>query len=122
MKRFILSAIALVASATLLAAPSCKLSGFPVTKKTTKPVLGALVTLAEVGNISNKFQRIVDENGFTLIVPYGEYSMTIEAEGYETYTLDIDIDEPATDLGQMKMLTDKMAHDRDHAKAQRKKR
>lgn len=122
MKRFILSAIAIVASATLLAAPSCKLSGFPVTKKTTKPVLGALVTLAEVGNISNKFQRIVDENGFTLIVPYGEYSMTIEAEGYETYTLDIDIDEPATDLGQMKMLTDKMAHDRDHAKAQRKKR
>ena len=122
MKRFILSAIALVASATLLAAPSCKLSGFPVTKKTTKPVLGALVTLAEVGNISNKFQRIVDENGFTLIVPYGEYSMTIEAEGYETYTLDIDIDEPATDLGQMRMLTDKMAHDRDHAKAQRKKR
>lgn len=122
MKRFILSAIALVASATLLAAPSCKLSGFPVTKKTTKPVLGALVTLAEVGNISNKFQRIVDENGFTLIVPYGEYSMTIEAEGYETYTLDIDIDEPVTDLGQMKMLTDKMAHDRDHAKAQRKKR
>lgn len=122
MKRLILSAIAIVASATLLAAPSCKLSGFPVTKKTTKPVIGALVTLAEVGNISNKFQRIVDENGFTLIVPYGEYSMTIEAEGYETYTLDIDIDEPATDLGQMKMLTDKMAHDRDHAKAQRKNR
>lgn len=122
MKRFILSAIAIVASATLLAAPSCKLSGFPVTKKTTKPVIGALVTLAEVGNISNKFQRIVDENGFTLIVPYGEYSMTIEAEGYETYTLDIDIDEPATDLGQMKMLTDKMAEERDNAKAQRKKR
>lgn len=72
--------------------------------------------------ISNKFQRIVDENGFTLIVPYGEYSMTIEAEGYETYTLDIDIDEPATDLGQMKMLTDKMAEERDNAKAQRKKR
>lgn len=122
MKRFVLAAIALVASATLIAAPSCKLSGFPVTKKTTKPVVGALVTLAEVGNKSNKFQRLVSEDGFTLIVPYGEYDLTIEAEGYETYTLLIDLDEQAIDLGTMRMLTDKMAHDRDHAKAERKKR
>lgn len=122
MKKFILSAIAIVASATLIAAPSCKLSGFPVTKKTTKPVIGALVTLAEVGNKSNKFQRMVGENGFTLIIPYGEYNLSIEAEGYETYTLEIDIDEQTIDLGQMKMLTDKMADERDNAKAQREKR
>lgn len=122
MKRFILAAIALVASATLIAAPSCKLSGFPVTKKTTKPVIGALVTLAEVGNKSNKFQRLVGEDGFTMIIPYGEYDLTIEAEGYETYTLNIDLDEQTIDLGMMRMLTDNMAYDRDHAKAERKKR
>ena len=122
MKKLIMSAIATVASATLIAAPSCKLSGFPVTKKTTDPVIGALVTLAEVGNKSNKFQRLVGEEGFTLIVPYGEYDLTIEAEGYETYTLNIDLDEQAIDLGQMKMLTDKMAEERDNAKALRKKR
>lgn len=122
MKRFIFTVMAIFASATLLAAPSCKLSGFPVTKKTSKPVVGALVTLYEIGNKSNKFQRLVGEEGFTMIVPYGEYNMTIEAEGYETYSLEIDLDEQATDLGVMKMLTDKMADERDHAKAERKRR
>lgn len=122
MKRFILTVMAIFASATLLAAPSCKLSGFPVTKKSSKPVIGALVTLSEIGNKSNKFQRLVGEEGFTMIVPYGEYNLTIEAEGYETYTLEIDLDEQATDLGVMKMLTDKMAEERDNAKAERKKR
>lgn len=122
MKRFILTVMAIFASATLLAAPSCKLSGFPVTKKSSKPVIGALVTLSEIGNKSNKFQRLVGEEGFTIIVPYGEYNLTIEAEGYETYTLEIDLDEQATDLGVMKMLTDKMAEERDNAKAERKKR
>lgn len=122
MKRFILTVMAIFASATLLAAPSCKLSGFPVTKKSSKPVIGALVTLYEIGNKSNKFQRLVGEEGFTMIVPYGEYNLTIEAEGYETYTLEIDLDEQATDLGVMKMLTTNMAEERDHAKAERKKR
>lgn len=122
MKKIILAIMAIFASATLLAAPSCRLSGFPVTKKTNKPVIGALVTLYEVGNKSNKFQRIVGEEGFTMLIPYGEYNLTIEAKGYETYTLEIDIDEQETDLGAMKMLTDNMAYERDHAKAERKKR
>lgn len=122
MKRFILFAIAIVASATLIAAPSCRLSGFPVTKKTTKPVIGALVTLSEVGNKSNKFQRVVGEEGFSMLVPYGEYDMTIEAEGYETYKMYIELDDQTIDLGIMRMLTDRMAADRDSAKAKRKKK
>ena len=122
MKKLILSCIALMAAATLWAAPSCTLSGVPVTKKTTNPVIGALVTLTEVGNKSNKFQRIVGENGFEMIIPFGEYQLSIEAAGYETYTLDIDIDTDTIDLGIMRMLTDQMAEERDNAKAAKKRR
>lgn len=122
MKKLLLSCIALLAGATLWAAPSCTLSGFPVTKKTTDPVVGALVTLTEVGNKSNKFQRMVGEEGFEMIVPFGEYRLSIEAAGYETYTLDIDIDTDTIDLGSMKMLTEQMAEERDNSKAARKRR
>lgn len=122
MKKLLLSCIALLAGATLWAAPSCTLSGFPVTKKSTSPVVGALVTLTEVGNKSNKFQRMVGEEGFEMIVPFGEYRLSIEAAGYETYTLDIDIDADTIDLGSMKMLTEQMAEERDNAKAARKRR
>lgn len=122
MKKLISLAVALLATATLWAAPSCTLSGFPVTKKTTSPVVGALVTLTEVGNKSNKFQRMVGENGFEMIVPFGEYRLSIEAEGYETYTLDIDVDTDTIDLGSMKMLTEQMAEERDNSKAARKNR
>ncbi len=122
MKKLILSCVAIFAAATVCAAPSCTLSGFPVTKKTTKPVTGAVVTLTEVGNKSNKFQRMVGENGFEMIIPFGEYRLSVEAAGYETYTLDIDIDTDTIDLGAMKMLTEQMAEDRDNAKAAKKRR
>lgn len=65
---------------------------------------------------------MVGENGFEMIVPFGEYRLSIEAEGYETYTLDIDLDTDTIDLGSMKMLTEKMAEERDNSKAARKNR
>lgn len=82
-----------------------ELSGLPTGKSSKQTLVGALVTLTGVWDKEATFKRVVNENGFTLRLPYGDYVLRVEMEGYETYKLEIEINDERTDLGIMKMFT-----------------
>ena len=118
MKRSILLSIALLfalsASAQLAA-----VSGISMPKKSSEPIVGALVTFTSEWDKDLKYQRKTDADGFRVVLPQGGYIMTIEAEGYESHRLEIEVDEPNIDLTVITMLTNEQAAVRD---AKRKKR
>ena len=119
MKKLLLLSILLCITAGAYAqSRSCVLTGTPVNKRTSEVLTGALVTLTDEMDKDIKFQRKVTDDGFRIVVPEGSYDMEIKAEGYETYTLQIDMDETNTDLGFIRMLTDEMAR----AKAAKRKK
>ena len=105
MKKFFILLLALGFVGTAAAQQLCVLSGFPVPRRSSEVIKGALVTMTSEWDSSLKYQRRVDDNGFRMVVPQGGYLLTIEAEGYETYTLEIEMDEPRTELGLIRMLT-----------------
>ena len=117
MKKFFVLLLALGFVGTAAAQQLCVLSGFPVPRRSPAAIKGALVTMTNEWDSNLKYQRRVDDNGFRIVVPQGGYRLTIEAEGYETYTLEIEMDEPRTELGLIRILTTAEAT----AKAERQK-
>ena len=105
MKKFFILLLALGFVGTAAAQQLCVLSGFPVPRRSPDAIKGALVTMTSEWDSTLKYQRRVDEKGFRMVVPQGGYLLTIEAEGYQTYTLEIEMDEPRTELGLIRMLT-----------------
>ena len=105
MKKFFVLLLALGFVGTAAAQQLCVLSGFPVPRRSPDAIKGALVTMTSEWDSTLKYQRRVDEKGFRMVVPQGGYLLTIEAEGYQTYTLEIEMDEPRTELGLIRMLT-----------------
>ena len=105
MKKFFVLLLALGFVGTAAAQQLCVLSGFPVPRRSPDAIKGALVTMTSEWDSNLKYQRRVDDNGFRMVVPQGGYRLTIEAEGYETYTLEIEMDEPRTELGLIRILT-----------------
>ena len=105
MKKFCVLLLALGFIGTAAAQQLCVLSGFPVPRRSPEAIKGALVTMTNEWDSNLKYQRRVDENGFRMVVPQGGYLLKIEAEGYETYTLEIEMDEPRTDMGLIRMLS-----------------
>ncbi len=121
MKRLLLICVALTAATTIYAQQSLGvLTGIPVTKKTADPVLGAVVTLVNDWDRKDVHQRLVTDEGFRLVVPHGSYKLTVEKEGYETYSLELTVDAPEIDLGYMRMLTDEMVEAKEAKRAKRK--
>ena len=84
--------------------------------------MGALVTFASEWDADVKFQRKVTADGFEMIVPAGGYYMTIEAEGYEPYRLEIEVDQTRIDLGMITLLTTEQAAARDAKRKARARR
>ena len=105
MKKFFVLLLALGLVGTAAAQQLCVLSGFPVPRRSPEAIKGALVTMTSEWDSNLKYQRRVDDNGFRIVVPQGGYRLTLEAEGYETYTLEIEMDEPRTELGLIRILT-----------------
>lgn len=105
MKKFLVLLLVLGFVGTAAAQQLCVLSGFPVPRRSPEAIQGALVTMTSEWDSSLKYQRRVDDNGFRMVVPQGGYLLTIEAEGYESYTLEIEMNEPRTELGLIRMLT-----------------
>lgn len=119
MKRAISILIA-VAFASLATAQSLSVvTGFPVPKKSATPIVGAMVTITSVWDKDVQYLRKVDSDGFRIIVPQGSYILSIDAEGYEGYNMEIDIDQPNIDLDMIILLTEEQAAKRD---AKRKNR
>jgi hypothetical protein len=108
-------AVAFTAQAQSLAA----VSGTPVPKKSAQTIAGALVTFTSEWDSGLKYQRKCDAEGFRVVLPQGGYLLTIEAEGYETFRQEIEVDQPNIDLNLIVMLTTEQAAARD---AKRKKR
>ena len=88
-------------------------------KKGAEPIVDALVTFTSEWDKDLKYQRKTDADGFRVVLPQGGYLLTIEAAGYETYRLEIEVDEPNINLDVITMLTVEQAAERD---AKRKKR
>ena len=88
-------------------------SGLPMPKKSTEPILDAIVTFTSEWDENEKYIRKTDPNGFRVLLPQGGYLLTIEAPGYETYKLEIEVDQPHIDLDVITILTDAQAKERD---------
>lgn len=112
MKRIATLLILVLAAGITLAQPLCKLTGMPVPRKSVEPIKGAVVTLINEWDKEVKYIRKVDEQGFQLIVPQGGYLLKIEAEGYESYRMEIDLDAPHIDLDLIIMQTNAEAEAR----------
>ena len=69
-----------------------------------------------------KYQRAVDKEGFRVVLPQGGYLLTIEAQGYETYKMEIEVDQPNIDLDLITMLTNEQAAARDEKRKKRANR
>ena len=87
-------------------------------KKSAEPIVGALITFTSEWDKDVKYQRKSDAEGFRVVLPQGGYVMTIEAAGYESYILEIEVDNPHIDLTDITLLTVEQAAERD---AKRKK-
>lgn len=122
MKRFFMLAILASMSLAAYAQNMCILSGYPTAKKSPDALVGALVTFASEWDADVKFQRKVTADGFEMIVPAGGYYMTIEAEGYEPYRLEIEVDQTRIDLGMITLLTTEQAAARDAKRKARARR
>lgn len=120
MKRMIFACIALCISVAAGAQSLGVVSGRPITKKTADVVVGALVTLTDVWTKQAYQRMVVNDEGFEMVVPHGSYDMKIEASGYETYNLELDIDDSRIDLGSISMLTEQMAAEKAAKRQQRK--
>ena len=105
MKKILTLLVAICFAATLSAQNNCAVSGYPAAKKSVEPVVGAVVTLTSEWDKSVKYQRRVTPDGFEMIVPAGGYLLTIDAEGYEQYRMEIEVDQARIDLGSMRMVT-----------------
>lgn len=81
--------------------------------------MGALITFTSEWDKDVKYQRKSDAEGFRVVLPQGGYVMTIDAEGYEPYRIEIEVDDPHIDLTVITLLTLEQAAARD---AKRKKR
>lgn len=121
MKRVVLILFAVVFASVSVAQSLSVVTGFPVPKKSATPIEGALVTVTSVWDEDVKFLRKVDGDGFRLIVPQGSYTLSITAEGYEAYNMEIDVDQPNIDLDMIVMLTDEQAAKRDAKRKSRAK-
>lgn len=108
-----------MAAVTAQAQSLAAVSGTPVPKKSAQAISGALVTFTSEWDSELKYQRKVDSEGFRVVLPQGGYILTIEAEGYETFRQEIEVDEPNIDLNLIVMLTNEQAKERD---LKRKKR
>jgi len=108
-----------MAAVTAQAQSLAAVSGTPVPKKSAQAISGALVTFTSEWDSELKYQRKVDSEGFRVVLPPGGYILTIEAEGYETFRQEIEVDEPNIDLDLIVMLTNEQAGERD---LKRKKR
>lgn len=122
MKRvFVLVVVAMIATVSMAQSLSV-VTGFPVPKKSAKPIVGAMVTITSVWDKDVQYMRKVDTEGFRIIVPQGSYNLEIAAKGYESYTMEIDIDQPNIDLDMIVMLTDEQATQRDEKRKSRAKK
>ncbi len=119
MKKIFATLIALLFVGTSFAQGLAAVSGIPVPKKSAEPILGALVTFTSEWDNTLKYQRRVDNEGFRVVLPKGGYLMTIEAEGYEKYILEIEVDQPTIDLDLITMLTEEQAAARDEKRKKR---
>ncbi len=122
MKRIVTLLVLAMATGTCLAQPLCKFTGRPVPHKSYDPVQGAVVTLINEWDKELKYVRKVDAEGFQLIVPQGGYLLKIEAEGYETYKMEIELDAPHIDLDIITLLTNEEAAARHEKQKKRAKR
>lgn len=119
MKKILSTLLFVMAVVTAQAQSLAAVSGTPVPKKSAQVISGALVTFTSEWDSELKYQRKVDSEGFRVVLPQGGYILTIEAEGYETFRQEIEVDEPNIDLDLIVMLTNEQAGERD---LKRKKR
>ncbi|MBQ5844081.1 MAG: carboxypeptidase regulatory-like domain-containing protein [Alistipes sp.] len=119
MKKIFTTIIALTFAGTSFAQSLAAVSGLPLPKKSGDAIVGALVTFTSEWDKSLKYQRKVDSDGFRVVLPQGGYILTIEAEGYETYYHEIDVDQPNIDLEVITMLTLEQAAARDEKNKRR---
>ena len=105
MKKILTLVVALAVAGVVSAQNLCSLTGYPAAKKATEPVVGAIATLTYEWNKSVKYTTRVTPDGFQFTVPEGGYLLTIDAEGYEQYRMEVEIDQPRIDLGSMRMVT-----------------
>ena len=114
--------IALATIGTAAAQGLAAVSGLPVPKKSADAIVGALVTFTSEWDKDLKYQRAVDKEGFRVVLPQGGYLLTIEAQGYETYKMEIEVDQPNIDLDLITMLTNEQAAARDEKRKKRANR
>lgn len=119
MKKIFTTIIALTFAGTSFAQSLAAVSGLPLPKKSGDAIVGALVTFTSEWDKNLKYQRKVDSDGFRVVLPQGGYILTIEAEGYETYYHEIDVDQPNIDLEVITMLTLEQAAARDEKNKRR---
>ena len=113
MRKIVVTLILLAFAGTAVAQSLAAVSGIPMPKKSTEPFLEALVTFTSEWDKELKYQRKTDSEGFRVVLPQGGYLLTVEADGYETYTLEIEVDQPNIDLEVITMLTLVQAKERD---------
>ena len=122
MKKILSTLLFVMAAVTALAQSLAAVSGTPVPKKSAQVISGALVTFTSEWDSELKYQRKVDSEGFRVVLPQGGYILTIEAEGYETFRQEIEVDEPNIDLDLIVMLTNEQAGERDLKRKKRAQR
>ncbi len=105
MKKILALAALLTFAGAISARNICSISGYPAAKKATEPVVGAIVTLTYEWDKTIKHTTRVTPDGFQLTLPEGGYLLTIDAEGFEQYRMEVEIDQPQIDLGSMRMVT-----------------
>jgi hypothetical protein len=113
MRKIVVTLILLAFAGSAVAQSLAAVSGIPMPKKSTEPILEALVTFTSEWDKELKYQRKTDSEGFRVVLPQGGYLLTVEADGYETYTLEIEVDQPNIDLEVITMLTLEQAKERD---------
>lgn len=122
MKKILSTLLFVMAAVTAQAQSLAAVSGTPVPKKSAQAISGALVTFTSEWDSELKYQRKVDGEGFRVVLPQGGYILTIEAEGYETFRQEIEVDEPNIDLDLIVMLTNEQAGERDLKRKKRAQR
>ena len=122
MKKILSTLLFVMAAVTAQAQSLAAVSGTPVPKKSAQVISGALVTFTSEWDSELKYQRKVDGEGFRVVLPQGGYILTIEAEGYETFRQEIEVDEPNIDLDLIVMLTNEQAGERDLKRKKRAQR
>lgn len=122
MKKILSTLLFVMAAVTAQAQSLAAVSGTPVPKKSAQVISGALVTFTSEWDSELKYQRKVDSEGFRIVLPQGGYILTIEAEGYETFRQEIEVDEPNIDLDLIVMLTKEQAGERDLKRKKRAQR